>query len=645
MKKIFTILMVALVAFASTSCDKYLDVNKNVDAPDEQVIPAYLYLAGVEGYYTAQYWDCRGLMPLVQYTGTSGNGYYWGRYHTYIAASDYMGEIWKMTYWTQGKNTENLINKAIEAEQWHMAGIGYAIKANSWDMLTKEVGDAPMKQAYEPGRLAFDYDPQAEIFPQVREWAYKAIEYLSMDDNTAYGSQWDYDLIYGGDIEKWKKFAYGVIVRNLSALTNKSNFTSEYADELIACAKLSLQSSDDDAAVEVGGGGPDAAKSAYNNFFGAYRGNLTNTYWQHDYITALLSGTVVEYTAAHPTERQEIEGYRNARWRYQIGTQYIADTTLAVGTYDPRLVAKLATEDDKNFEEINDRDAVQSHYFLGGNFTGKGGYNVGGKAPYSNAPNLFGLQVAVNNNNSGSGRWLFRDEAPYILMTASEIQFCLAEALFRKGDKAGALVAFKKAVSLDMDFTEKYLKPGSAGKASEGGDKISKALFRTLANEYLAGKYVGGITAGTLTLSHIMLQKYVALFPWGALETWVDQRKVWYDLAYTGEYPSYGNGWADNRVNQKLDDNATKVYKGYYFVSSKVDARDMSIDYSGRNPKGAPAFRIRGRYNSEYMWNKTALKNLKPIPAIDEEGGEVTYYMCSPMWFQFPGDVPENYTY
>ena len=643
MKKLFTILMIALVAFTSTSCDKYLDVNKNVDSPDEQVVPAYLYLAGVLGYFTAQYWDCRGLMPLVQYTGTSGNGYYWGRYHTYIAASDYMGEIWKMTFWTQGKNTENLINKAIEAEQWHMAGIGYAIKANSWDMLTKEYGDAPMTQAFEPGRLKFDYDTQEDIYTAVREWAYKAIESLEMDDKTSYGSQWDYDVMYHGDIDKWKKFAYGVIVRNLSSLTNKSDFTSKYADELIACAKLSLASADDDAAVEVGGGGADATKSAYNNFFGAYRGNLTNTYWQHDYITALLSGTVVEYTTANPTERQEMPNYKTSRWRYEFGTQYIADTTLAVGTYDPRVNAKLATQDDPNFNEINDRAAVQSHYYLGGNFTGKGAYNTGGAAPYTNAPNLFGLQVAVNNNNSGSGRWLFRDEAPYILMTAAEIHFCMAEAYFRKGDKANALAAFKKAVSLDMDFTEKYLKPGSAGKANEGGDKISKALFRELANEYLAGPYVGGLSTGDLTLSHIMLQKYVALFPWGALETWVDQRKVWYDIAYTGDYPYYGNGWADERVEQKLDDDATKVYKGYYFVSSKVDTRQLSINYRQNN--SAPAFRIRGRYNSEYMWNKEALKKLKPIPAINEDGTEVVNYMCSPMWFQFPGDVPETLNY
>ena len=39
-----------------------------------------------------------------------------------------------------------------------------------------------------------------------------------------------------------------------------------------------------------------------------------------------------------------------------------------------------------------------------------------------------------------------------------------------------------------------------------------------------------------------MMQKFVALFPWGANETWVDQRKVFYDVNYTGDYPYNGNG-------------------------------------------------------------------------------------------------------
>ncbi len=638
MKKILSIVMIIVVAILSYSCDKYLDVNKHKDAPDENTVSPYLYLAGVEGAFQEYYYDLRSIMPVVQYMGTNGSGSTLGTSHTYIAGSDYSGQVWRMTYWTQGKNLENIITKAKELEQWKLAGIGLAIKANSWDILTKEYGEAPMKQAYEPGRLNFEYDYQPEIFQQVRDWAYEAIQLLETPDNNevVYRTTVDeYDVIYGGDVEKWKKFAYGVIVRNLSALSRKSDFISGgYADELIQAAQKALATSDDDATVYVPGGGKDVPSSGYNNFFGVNRDYLTNSYWQHDYITTLMTGTVVEY-ANGQTERTENSAETGKKYRYKIADkQYITDTSKSLGHYDPRAAVKLATTDDSKYEYIDDRDSVMSRYYIGGRFSGRTGFNTGSDIKNTSAPNVFHLLEVVNENNAGSGRWIFRDEAPYILMTASEIQFCLAEAYWMKGDKTNALEAFKKAISLDMDFTEKYIFPGGPGKI--GGDKISKTLFRKLANEYLAGPYVGGLTTSDLTLSHIMMQKYVALYPWGALETWVDQRKFWYEIDFTGDYPENGNGWSNTRVKTKFDDNPTKVYKGYYFVSSEVDTRGNSLHT--RN-NGAPAFRIRPRYNSEYMWNRNTLDLLKPISGLDDK------YNCSPMWFQYPGDMPQSLNY
>ena len=40
-----------------------------------------------------------------------------------------------------------------------------------------------------------------------------------------------------------------------------------------------------------------------------------------------------------------------------------------------------------------------------------------------------------------------------------------------------------------------------------------------------------------------MMQKWIALYPWGACEAFVDMRKYHYDIKYTGDYPSSGNGW------------------------------------------------------------------------------------------------------
>ncbi len=58
-----------------------------------------------------------------------------------------------------------------------------------------------------------------------------------------------------------QKFAYGVIVRNLSSLSNKSDFLEKYADELIEAANKSLQTSADDAMVEMEGGSASVSSS------------------------------------------------------------------------------------------------------------------------------------------------------------------------------------------------------------------------------------------------------------------------------------------------------------------------------------------------------------------------------------------------
>ena len=247
MKKIITVLLSSLLFF-TISCEDYLDVNKNIDAPD--YVDDYLYLKSILTTYHDIYWDLRAVAPITQMWSTTSFTTFADHY--YAVNSDNGGQVWRTVYWNQGMNLENMIKQSIEAEHYTLAGIGYAIKAYSWDMLTKLHGDLPMEQAFTSGRSRYDYDYQNDIYPKVREWALTAIEYLGKTDNTSYGSKLtDNDIIYKGNAEKWKKFAYAVLVRNLASLSNKKNFTTEYADKLIEYAAKSFQSTDDDATVSV----------------------------------------------------------------------------------------------------------------------------------------------------------------------------------------------------------------------------------------------------------------------------------------------------------------------------------------------------------------------------------------------------------
>jgi hypothetical protein len=620
-KKIsFSVILLAFMLFMTTSCEEWLDVNNNVDAP--AAVEGYLYLAGIQQAYQGLYWDIRAAGPLTQMMGTSS--YVNWANHYYTAGNDGAGEQWRMVYWLQGMNLENLINQSVKAEDWRLAGIGLAMKAFSWDQMTKYHGELILKDAFVPGLLSHRYDYQDTIYTAVRNWAYKAIEYLEMPDPKDYGTKISgNDYIYGGDYEKWKKFAYGVIVSNLTSLSNKSDFNAAYAQELITAAGKSFATSADDAVLKIGGGGSAAAQSAYNNFWGTVRANLSRSYWQHEYAVQVFTGTVPFYNEA--TGNKESAVPANTYYPYILADkQIVCDTNVMMpGHYDPRVAVKLATIDDPTYDNIDVINSIKRRKYYGGTLTGTGG-------PIGAAPSFYGRNATGSTVLDGAGRWLYRDDAPYILMTSAQIKFCLAEAYWKLGMKAEALDAFKAAVNDDIVFTAKYIKAGTKGQAV-GGDKITTAVFNAAANEYLAGPFVNNLAIDDFTLSHIMMQKWVALYPWGALEAWVDMRKYHYDIMYTGEYPSSDNGWTLNTVTQKWDTDDTKVFKGLYLAPAQVQGRRGTWNVFN---EGSPCYRIRPRYNSEYMWNKPALASLKPISGLADN------YQCSIPWFAYPGDMP-----
>ncbi len=258
---------------------------------------------------------------------------------------------------------------------------------------------------------------------------------------------------------------------------------------------------------------------------------------------------------------------------------------------------------------------------------------VGTKPGQSSQVTLFGTTAAPTVATSGTGRWIFRDNAPYIIMTYAELQFIKAEAEYRKDLKVDALATFKKAVEGSIKTTAAYIVQGTAVKGSNGkqssvmGDKISAAKFNTLATTYLNSAYVNNLALADFELAHVMMQKYVALYPWG-IDTWNDLRRYHYDLKVgTSGIPETGTSWSTTRSFHKADTDADRVYKGFYLPSADVTNRRAVFVSTNL---GSPSYRVRPRYNSEYMWNQTALQSLKPISGLDAN------YNTSMVWFCLP---------
>lgn len=179
-------------------------------------------------------------------------------------------------------------------------------------------------------------------------------------------------------------------------------------------------------------------------------------------------------------------------------------------------------------------------------------------------PLLWGVAPSVTSAAQIPGKYIFKDAAKHPLATYFEIQFIKAEAAFIKGDKTTAYAAFRNGIIAHMDFT---------GVAAADRDA------------YLASAAVPQ-TENDLTLSHIMLQKYISMWVHGALETWVDMRRYRY---------------------------SSDVYTGFALPTT------FYLDNGGK-----PAYRLRPRYNSEYVWNRESL---------DVFGGNNADYHTYELWF------------
>jgi hypothetical protein len=236
------------------------------------------------------------------------------------------------------------------------------------------------------------------------------------------------------------------------------------------------------------------------------------------------------------------------------------------GTDDPRMTRMLSPSPDGAYRGVNTG-------------SGTGGFSA------TTVPNtIWGL--AARPNVGTITKYIFDDKSKFPIMTYSQLQFVKAEAAYRAGNQGLALEAYRNGISSHIDFVN--ARNGDIGSSSTQIPATDKGTYLASPNIVPA--------AGSLTLSHIMCQKFIAQWGWGFVEAWMDQRRY----HYTDADPVTGK----------------QVFLGYAFPTT------LASDNQGK-----PAYRIRPRYNSEYVWN---------IPALEKIGGLARDYHTKPLWIVQP---------
>jgi hypothetical protein len=550
MKKLFSIIvLVGLMVFISFSCSKKIDEAYQNPNADVRVLPELL-LPQIESAMWGNYAghgpanDARYLGQYTQHWVWSGVSSNYDRMGYTNSAGDVGQSIWRMHYYDIGQNNVRMIQWATEEGKWDYVGVGQAIFAWSWLTLTDIYGEVILDEAFNTDLLTFQYNTQEQVYNHVRKLCFEALVNLEKTgDGVGKLSAGD-SYLYNGDLEKWKKFVFGILARWHNHQSNKPGYK---ADSVIYYCDKSIKVNDDNAMLKFAATGI----SANSNFFGPLRNNFTST----------TNGVVNPVAVRQSTFIADLLNGANTTFN---------------GVTDPRgfyMLRLNANGTIKGVEPIKGQQIITA----------------------KDRPENFvaGSQEAGINNGIGSDndcRYIFRNASPIPILSASELKFMLAEAAYRKGDKATAYDAYRDGIRLHFDLMI---------STYSGNIPAARLITAPIRDAYMANPAVVPATSAGLTMAHIMMQKYIALWGHGVLETWVDMRR----FHYTGNDPM-GTG---------------RVYTNF----NPPTGTDLFTPDNG----GKLVYRVRPRFNSEYVWNVNELKRI---------GADQLDYHTRELWFSLP---------
>lgn len=256
MKKIHikTRTIVAMFAIASfTSCKKdFLDVNENPNLPVE--VPVNIILPAAQASLAYDFGGDIARFNAILAQNATGVGRQFIGYNNYVFTEEDFNNLWNNMY---AGNMYDLNRIMLKAQAQPGAfdvynGIAKIMMAYSLTTMSDLFGDLPYTEAFGGNtNLTPKYNTQQEIYetivPQLLTSALTDLD-GGGDDFVLPGSD---DMIYNGDLDKWKALAHGLQAR-YAIHTTKLNANGAAQAALDAINAGGLTSSGDDAQFAFG---------------------------------------------------------------------------------------------------------------------------------------------------------------------------------------------------------------------------------------------------------------------------------------------------------------------------------------------------------------------------------------------------------
>ena len=254
-------LFIASLALFAVSCDKdFEEVNTSQnDSPitDPNLLLSYTMVApSTSG-------DLNGVFNLLYDAQIGGDmGLCWAQHWSkvqyndeerYIPRRGNMNTFWTIMYANTIKEAKSAYTLAGEAGNTNLQAVSLVLQANAFQILTDVYGPVPFNEAVVDGNVTPTFDSQ--------EVVYDGILGLLDDAETLFASGTgsftaSADLMYGGDMTKWRKLAASLKLKALMRISKVRNVSAEV--QALVASGLLMSSNDDSAQVTYLTNVPDA---------------------------------------------------------------------------------------------------------------------------------------------------------------------------------------------------------------------------------------------------------------------------------------------------------------------------------------------------------------------------------------------------
>jgi len=481
-------LLVLFVLFIF-SCRNLQDMNINPNGVDPAtadpnlLMPTVITSTGLS-VINLGFGDIAGVMQHTQLDGWSSghNDYQWTN-------NDWSG------YYSILNTNQQMILKAESEKLDFTTAVGLIFKAYNFGYIADLWGDAPYSQALMgtlgSQHLSPAFDTQQAIYAGILVTLDSANTLLSKDPGS-YAVNPTQDVLYGGNVTKWRKFANSLALRYYLRISDKEPAIAQAGFEKIAGNPgqypLTLNATDDASFAYIG-----------NNSGTAWPSNLSFTTDSTNFTRIQMCQTLVGAMLSLNDPRLGV-------WAAKVKTPLKLDATVAP-TYDKIVngVEIIGTQVAANYSNsyFNTPLNYDPNY-------------IGLPPSWSSFPQLYNLapvqdQGKANPHVSQLNNIYTQTSGPLLrarMLSAAEVQFDLAEAALKGWSVGGTATGFYNA----------------GIKASFDTWGVSSSYSSYMTNQGVP--YNG-------TLSQIMQQKWIA--------SWTAAAEAWFDYRRTG-LPAFQTG-------------------------------------------------------------------------------------------------------